>query len=83
MPTFRQRAFELMRAALGEPEISRVASGDMYRWTLTRAFDLNFYVTMDSPEREDLAHIMLSDGPKYQEKPIESSVVYSLMRPGG
>ncbi|MCK6477622.1 MAG: hypothetical protein L6Q35_12420 [Phycisphaerales bacterium] len=65
-PNFRRTVFERMRAALGEPEVSMVRDGEVYRWTLRRRMDLNFYVTLDSPEHLNLAHIMLSDGSRYQ-----------------
>lgn len=76
--SIRHQIFEMLKAALGEPEVSTVRSGKLYRWTLTRHNDVNMYITMDSPEREDLAHIMISDSEKRQSKPIESTIVYTL-----
>ncbi|HZW06686.1 MAG TPA: hypothetical protein VFF65_06155, partial [Phycisphaerales bacterium] len=55
-----------------------VQAGELYRWTLPRHYDINMYVTMDSPEYKDLAHIMISDGPRFQEKPIVGVIVYTL-----
>lgn len=75
---FRPTVFERMRAALGEPEVSKVRDGEVYRWTLRRRMDLNSYVTLDSPEHHNLAHIMLSDGSRYQSKPILSVVIFTL-----
>jgi hypothetical protein len=66
-----------MRAALGEPEVSRVTAGELYRWTLRRLYDLNLYVTLDSPEHRNLAHIMVSDGPGHQREPIENFTIYT------
>lgn len=76
--TFREHALLKMKAAFGEPEVARVRDGDLYRWTLTRPNDLNLYVTLDSPEHTDLAHIMVSDSTEYQDKPLVSTIVYSL-----
>ncbi|HYD01945.1 MAG TPA: hypothetical protein VEB22_12025 [Phycisphaerales bacterium] len=76
--TFRQQVFERLKLALGEPETSRVQAGELYRWTLPRPYDVNMYVTMDSPEFKDLAHIMVSDGPRFQSKPLVSFIVYTL-----
>lgn len=76
--SLRSQIYARMQAALGIPEISHVSAGDIYRWTLPRHYDLTLYVTMDSPEHPDLAHIMLSDGPRYQDKPVVSFLVYSL-----
>lgn len=76
--TFREDTLSKMRAAFGEPEVAPVRDGDLYRWTLTRPDDLNLYVTLDSPEHTDLAHIMVSDSTKYQDKPLVSTIVYTL-----
>lgn len=76
--TIRQQIYERVRQALGEPEISRVESGELYRWTLKRAYDVTMYITMDSPEHPNLAHIMISDSEKYQPKPVVSHLLYSI-----
>ena len=81
--TVRQQVFEKLRAALGEPEVSMVRSGSFYRWTLRRPYEMNLYVTMDSPEREDLGHIMLSDGPKHQDEPVVDFTLYTLEEADG
>lgn len=76
--TIRQQILKRMTEALGEAEISSVRSGDLYRWSLERHDDLTFYVTVDGPEHQDFAHILLSDGTRYQANAIESVIVYDL-----
>ena len=76
--TLREQVFDMMRTAFGEPEVAPVESGNLYRWTLRRQFDLNIYITMDSPEHSDLAHILVSDSTQYQSAPVVSTVVYSV-----
>jgi hypothetical protein len=75
--TIRQQIFERMKAGLGVPEVAKVRAGELYRWSLVRPDDLTLYVTMDSPERDDFAHVMLSDGTKYQANAIESLMLYT------
>jgi hypothetical protein len=67
---FREQVVAKFHAALGEPEISCVRSGRLYRWSLARPNDLTMYVTINSPERADIAHVMISDGSAHQWEPI-------------
>ena len=76
--SFRDQILQRMLAAFDEPEVSTVESDHTYRWTLRRSHDLSMYVTMDGPEHASLAHIIVSDGVKYQDRPIISTVIHTL-----
>ena len=76
--SIRSLMYAKMRAAFGEPEVANVACGELYRWTLVRSpYGLNMYITWDSPERDDLAHITVSDDTNNQPQPLVSTIVYT------
>ena len=75
----RGQIIELFKAELGEPEKSEVQAGSIYRWTLSRGrYDVAMYVSIDSPEYPDMAHVMISDGQGFQVDPVNSVVLYTL-----
>lgn len=70
--TFRDRALDRMRAKLGEPRPIPTGEGRFfYRWILERPHGLSIYVTLDSPEIQHLAHLLVSD-PRAAVNPIQT-----------
>jgi hypothetical protein len=63
MATFREMAAEFFIDALGEPHEIRVEAGVIYRWVIRRPgnLDVAIYVTLDSPELANYAHLLVSD----------------------
>jgi hypothetical protein len=59
---FREEALELFQRAFGRPAVIPSPEGNLYRWKLERRAGphVAIYVTLDSPEQPDLAHIMIS-----------------------
>ena len=59
---FREEALALLVQAFGRPAVVPSPEGDIYRWKLERPGQSHvaIYVTLDSPEQPDLAHIMIS-----------------------
>jgi hypothetical protein len=73
---FRAETVKKLKAAFGQPEVSKVASGEIYRWTLKRGVnEISMFITLDSPEFTDMAHIMISDGSAYQIEPVVAVTV--------
>jgi hypothetical protein len=62
-PPFRERARMHLVEAFGEPEVLQTSNGPLYRWVLRRkhGVDAHVYVTLDSPEMPDIAHVLVSD----------------------
>ena len=74
--TLREVVIAKAKAALGEPEVAAVECGFIYRWRLERGpTDFSVFVTIDSPEHPDIAHVMVSDSPRYQQDLIVSTIV--------
>ena len=48
-----------------------------YRWVLPRRQGLSVYLTLDSPERTDIAHLLVSD-PRQQVEPVASITMRTL-----
>lgn len=77
--TFRDAVIERLQAEFGQPEVSPVRSGNLYRWTLHRGpYGVSMFITIDSPEFEDIAHIMISDGARHQIEPVVALTVRTM-----
>lgn len=74
---FRDVALRLLTEAFGEPAVIKTAEGPVYRWKLERPGrpHMALYVTLDSPEMPDLAHIMISDPNPEAPEPLTSVVM--------
>jgi hypothetical protein len=74
---FRERALAFFKEHLGEPTAIPAEPGFMYRWVLHRKLrpTLNVYITLDSPELLDLAHVMIGDPAVSGEDAIQSFVM--------
>jgi hypothetical protein len=71
--TYRDKVIAMLIDAFGEPEVSSVQSGNIYRWTLHRGpYGISMFITIDSPEYEDIAHVMISDAAHHQVEPVVS-----------
>jgi hypothetical protein len=76
--TVRAHVIEMFRAAFGEPEVTTVKSGDIFRWTLSRGRKaMPMFITVDSPEFPHLAHILISDGSAHQVEPVVALRMYT------
>ena len=75
--TFRDQAASFFTNALGQPFAIPAPEGLMCRWKFQRqgSTDLVIYITMDSPEMPDIAHIMISDPSCKDSQPITSLVL--------
>lgn len=71
---FREWAQRQLRGALGEPETLRSEAGEVYRWTLRRPRREPLYVTLNSPEMPELAHVIVSDPEMLVQDPIRSKI---------
>lgn len=71
---FREWAARQLRSALGEPEVLATAAGDVYRWTLRRDGREPMYVTLNSPELPELAHVIYTDPEMLRSDPIISRI---------
>jgi hypothetical protein len=70
--SFRDRALALLDDAFGRPRVIPVDEGlAFYRWILQRPRGMSIYLTLDSPERPDIAHLLVSD-PKQVLEPVAS-----------
>ncbi|HYE60438.1 MAG TPA: hypothetical protein VD997_00455 [Phycisphaerales bacterium] len=72
--SFREKATEYFIRELGEPVHIQVKEGTIFRWTIRRRdnMDLAIYITLDSPEMPDIAHVMISDPGCIDAEPIKS-----------
>jgi hypothetical protein len=75
---FRERALERLVAKLGPPEVVPVTPGALYRWILRRPHGLDMYITLDSPEIPDLAHLIVSDPRSGAADPVASITMHTL-----
>jgi hypothetical protein len=71
---FREWAARQLRSALGEPEVLATTVGDVYRWTLRREGKEPLYVTLNSPELPELAHVIYTDPEMLRADPITSRI---------
>lgn len=77
--SIRDQIIAIFCEALGEPEISETNRGSMYYWTLKRGrYEVSMYVTIDSPEWPDMAHVLVSDSQQFQTDPVVSITVYTI-----
>ncbi len=74
----REQARKECRKAFGEPQVLKVRSGEIDRWTLTRPGGGDMYVTLDAPELPDLVHVMVSDPTSTTVDPICSVVMRTI-----
>jgi hypothetical protein len=72
------RALELFVAAFGEAREVQVENGYLYRWVFHRPDKSTVYITLDSPELPDLAHVMISDPAASAIAPITSVIMRTL-----
>jgi hypothetical protein len=64
---FREQVIDLFYEAFGEAEVSIIKAGKLYRWSLPRGpYSIGMFITIDSPEYTDIAHIMISDADSHQ-----------------
>lgn len=78
---FREVAKEHFVRAFGEPQHLPTEAGDLYRWVIPIPGTLhtaNVYVTIDSPEMPDIAHVLISDPAAGAVEPISSIITRSL-----
>lgn len=61
--------------ALGPPLVLTVREREIYRWSLERPYDLAMYVLLNAPEHPEMAHMAISDGPRFQARLVESFLV--------
>ena len=77
--SFRQKVIDKFIAALGEPETATVSSGTLYRWVLQRGpYAMSMFITIDSPEFPEMAHVLISDGVAHAGEPLVAVSVYTL-----
>ena len=75
---FRQRALGRLVAAFGDPEVLRSEAGALYRWVLRRAHRMDMYITLDSPEMPDMAHLIVSDPKAGGAEPVASLTMRTI-----
>jgi hypothetical protein len=76
---FRDRALTVLKEVLGEPERLPATGGVLYRWILERSNGLSMYVTLDSPEMPELAHLIISDPQSTQNvEPVVSKTMRTI-----
>lgn len=72
--TFRDKALAFFRAHLGEPYEWEEPPGFTYRWVVRRAErpTMHIYVTLNSPEFANIAHILIADPCAPEDGRLES-----------
>jgi hypothetical protein len=76
---FREQVIDLFYEAFGEAEVSVIKAGKLYRWSLPRGpYSIGMFITIDSPEYTDIAHIMISDADSHQVEPVVAVTVRTL-----
>ena len=75
---FREQACEEFKKAFGQPEVIEVTGGEIYRWILKRKHGNHVFVTIDSPELPDIAHIMISDPSSRSVEPVANMTLRTL-----
>jgi hypothetical protein len=73
--TFREQVRDIFTQTLGNPAVIPVGNGDIWRWVLQRQYSMHVYVTIDSPEMPDLAHVIVSDPASKNVEPVASYTV--------
>ncbi|HYE61345.1 MAG TPA: hypothetical protein VD997_05060 [Phycisphaerales bacterium] len=69
---FREIVLARLRKELGEPTRTVLETGTVYRWSVRckGQADVSIYITLDSPELPDYAHLFISDpgrrGPNHE-----------------
>jgi hypothetical protein len=77
--TFRQQVIDKFIAAFGEPEVAVFTPGKIYRWCLLRGpHAMSMFITIDSPEFPEMAHVLISDGAWHQAEPLVAASVHTL-----
>jgi hypothetical protein len=67
-----------LTAAFGLPREIPAGEGMLfYRWLLRRADGDSIYLTVDSPERTDIAHVLVSD-PRQEIDPVASLTIRTM-----
>ena len=74
----RDSVREAFEKRFGPPQILDVSSGKIFRWVLQRANSMHLYVTLDSPELPDVAHIMISDPSSKAVDPISNRTLSTI-----
>ena len=73
----RQVALARLSEAFGQPCDIPVGGGEsIYRWLYLRAPDRSIYVTLNCPEAESVAHIVVSD-PSHATEPVTSLTLHT------
>lgn len=75
---FRERALDRLIAAFGDPERIPAEAGILYRWVLRRPHGLDLYITLDSPEMPEIAHLIVSDPRSGVVDPVVSLTMRTL-----
>jgi hypothetical protein len=75
---FRMQALEVLLDAFGPAREIPVDQGCLYRWVFTRGGRREVYVTLDSPEMPQLAHLMISDLGSTALNPITTVIMRTL-----
>ena len=78
--SFREKAISYFYKALGQPEEIPVSNGKLFRWRLPRVGenDVMIYITINSPELPNIAHIMVTDPAEDADEPIKNFVLRDL-----
>lgn len=77
--SFRDQVIKLFTEKLGEAEQLDSKAGPIFRWTLQRGpYDVAMFITIDSPEWPDMAHVMISDATNFQADPVISNTLYTI-----
>lgn len=71
---FREWAVRQLRGVFGEPETLHTEAGELYRWTLRRDGREPLYVSLNSPEMPELAHVICADPEMLLGDPITSRI---------
>jgi hypothetical protein len=59
--TLRERTIEKLVEAFGDPQVLPTPDGKLYRWVFKASGGDTIRLTLDSPEFNDLAHLVISD----------------------
>lgn len=71
-------ALARLTAAFGPPRVIQAGEGmAFYRWLLRRPEGMTIYLTLDSPERRDIVHLLLSD-PRQEVEPVIALTIRTM-----
>lgn len=76
--SFRDDAVSKFIEAFGEPETLDATGGMIYRWRLTRPHNLDLFITFDSPEMHEVAHVIVSDPSSKATEPVNSLTMRTI-----